>query len=136
MTLGDIIFSYRTEHKMSMDGFAELSGISKGYISMLEKNKTQRGEEPSPSIDIYRNVAKAMGLDVDELIRMVDGKISLFPSTPAAANLLPLPRFVKSPAWAPSPAASPSWPWRRWTSSTTCPRVWTATLLSNARVTA
>ena len=75
MKLGEVISKYRTEHQMSMDKFSELSGISKAYISMLEKNRTQRGDEPSPSIDTYRNVAKAIGMDVDELIRMVDGKI-------------------------------------------------------------
>lgn len=77
MTLGDIISQYRREHGLSMDKFAELSGISKGYISMLEKNRTQRGGEPTPSIETYRNVARAVGVDTDALIRMVDGKISL-----------------------------------------------------------
>lgn len=32
MTLGDIIYNYRTEHKMSMDAFADRSGMSKAYI--------------------------------------------------------------------------------------------------------
>ena len=41
MTLGDVIYQYRTKHNISMDKFSELSGISKGYISMLEKNQTQ-----------------------------------------------------------------------------------------------
>ena len=39
MTLGDIIKDYRKSHNMSMDLFAEKSGISKAYISLLEKNK-------------------------------------------------------------------------------------------------
>ena len=37
MTLGDLIKNYREETGMSMDEFAEKSGLSKGYISMLEK---------------------------------------------------------------------------------------------------
>lgn len=77
MTLGDIIAEYRKEHQMSMDKFADISKISKGYISMLERNQTQRGEEPSPSYEMYKNVAKTIGMDVDELIRKVEGKISL-----------------------------------------------------------
>ena len=58
-----------------MDRFADLSGISKGYISMLERNKTQRGDEPSPSLEMYYNVARVIGIDFDDLIRMVNGKI-------------------------------------------------------------
>lgn len=36
--LGDIIKEYRKSHRMSMDSFAERAGLSKPYISMLEKN--------------------------------------------------------------------------------------------------
>ncbi len=92
MTLGEVITEYRVNHSLSMDKFAELSGLSKAYISMLEKNRTQRGKEPSPSIDVYRSVAAALGISVDELIRKVDGKIALFPS-----NLSPMPKTNKVP---------------------------------------
>lgn len=94
MNLGDVIFQYRSQHQMSMDKFSEISGISKAYISMLEKNKTQRGDEPSPSIDTYRNVARAIGMDVDELIRMVDGKIAINSYPP---NIMPMPKMRKIP---------------------------------------
>lgn len=94
MTLGDVIYEYRMKHNISMDKFSELSGISKGYISMLEKNQTQRGDEPTPSIEMYRNVAKAIGLDVDELIRMVEGNIKL-PTT--IKGIIPLPKMYKVP---------------------------------------
>ena len=75
MTLGDVISDYRAAHSMSMDKFASLADISKGYISMLERNQTQRGEEPSPSLEMYCKVAKVIGIDFDDLIRMVNGKI-------------------------------------------------------------
>lgn len=77
VTLGDVIAKYRAEHSLSMDKFAERSGISKTYISMLEHNRTHRGKEPTPSIEVYRSVAQGMGIDVDELIRTVEGKIRL-----------------------------------------------------------
>lgn len=98
MTLGDVIADYRKAHGLSMEKFAELAGLSKAYISMLEKNKTSRGEEPSPSIDTYRAVAAAIGVDVDELIRMVDGKIQLI-SSPInfPSNLSPIPNMKKIP---------------------------------------
>lgn len=94
MTLGDIIYEYRKARGMSMDKFAELSGISKGYISMLERNQTQRGEEPSPSFEMYRNVARTIGIDVDELIRMVEGKILL---ADMPENIFDLPESYKVP---------------------------------------
>ncbi|HEQ7796970.1 TPA: helix-turn-helix transcriptional regulator, partial [Streptococcus pyogenes] len=39
MKLGEIIKNFREEKKLSMDRFAEKSGLTKGYISMLEKNE-------------------------------------------------------------------------------------------------
>lgn len=95
MTLGDIIAEYRRTHSLSMAKFAELSGISKGYISMLERNRTHRGEEPSPSVDVYRSVAAAIGVSVDDLVRMVDGKITL--STRLPSNTIPLPKTYNVP---------------------------------------
>ena len=77
MTLGEVIYNYRKKHGLSMDKFSDLSGLSKAYISILERNRTPRGSVPSPSIDTYRNVAKAVDMDVDELIRLVDDNILL-----------------------------------------------------------
>ena len=90
MTLGELIRDYRTTHSLSMAKFSELSGISKGYISMLENNKTHRGDKPSPSVDVYRSVAAAMGMDLESLIRTVDGKITLG-ETGLPGNLTSLP---------------------------------------------
>lgn len=94
MTLGEVIAQYRSTHNLSMDKFAELSGISKGYISMLERNQTQRGEVPSPSIEMFRNVAKVIGLELDELLRQVEGNVSL---EPMPKNILPMPKMRKIP---------------------------------------
>ena len=81
MSLGEVILKYRKENGLSMEKFAELSGLSKAYISILERNRTPRGSAPSPSIDTYRSVAKAIDIDVDELIRLVDDCILLGEST-------------------------------------------------------
>ena len=94
MTLGEIIKKYRDDRKMSMDGFAQLSGLSKAYISVLERNITPHGNQPSPGIDTYRAVAKVLGLDVNELIRAVDDDIEL--PRPAPATLIPI-RFNQKP---------------------------------------
>lgn len=44
MTLGDIIKDYRKTHHLSMDAFSEKSGISKAYISLLEKTNIRKPE--------------------------------------------------------------------------------------------
>lgn len=78
-TLGTIIKKYRDEHGLSMDAFAELSGISKGYISMLEKNINPRtGKSITPSLDTYNAVAKALKIDLDKLLSMVDSEEEVF----------------------------------------------------------
>jgi repressor LexA len=105
MKLGDIISEYRKSSGLSMERFAESAGISKAYVSMLEKNKTQRGDEPSPSIEVYRSVARAIGLDLDELIRKVDGKISIHPSIPS--NAIPYTAAHKAPIIGFIPAGYP-----------------------------
>ncbi len=72
MTLGDIVHNYRTRHGLSMDEFSRRCQLSKGYISMLEKNKNPKSGKPIiPSITTYVNVAAAMGLSVDELMDRV-----------------------------------------------------------------
>ena len=43
MNLGYIIKKYRYEHgKMSIQAFADKCGLSKAYISMLERNKNAK----------------------------------------------------------------------------------------------
>lgn len=71
-TLGSVISMYRAEKHLSMDQFAELSGISKAYISMLERNKTPRGDAPSPSYEIYKSVALAVGMSVEQLVALIE----------------------------------------------------------------
>ena len=78
MTLGDIIKQYRDDHSLSMDAFSERSGISKAYISLLEKNKHPKtGKEISPSIQCIRQAAKGMNIDFDDLFALLDGKVEV-----------------------------------------------------------
>lgn len=75
MTLGEAIASYREEHDISKRGFAKLAELSVTYITALERNETYRGDIPSPSYEVYKKIAKAMNIAVDELLRMVDDDI-------------------------------------------------------------
>lgn len=73
MFLGEIIRSYREDHGISMQEFADRSGLSKPYISQLEKNRNPKTDRPIvPSPDTFQKVADAMGISFDELIRKVD----------------------------------------------------------------
>lgn len=78
MTLGDIIKQYRTTHNLSMDAFSEKSGISKAYISLLEKNKHPKTGKPiAPSIQSIKQAADGMGMDFNTLFGKIDGNVDI-----------------------------------------------------------
>lgn len=69
MRLGEYIKSYRDDHVMTMESFASKSGLTKGYVSMLEKGTNPRsGKEIVPSLETIRKVADATGVKLDDLI--------------------------------------------------------------------
>ena len=73
MKLGELLKSYRIEHKLSMDAFCELSDLTKGYISMLEKNEHPKSKKPIvPSYETIEKIAKGMQISVEGLIDMLD----------------------------------------------------------------
>lgn len=83
MTLGEIIKNYRTTHSLSMDAFSDKSGISKAYISLLEKNKHPKtGKEIAPSIQSIKQAAHGMGMTFDDLFSLIDGKVSIEEPSP------------------------------------------------------
>lgn len=78
MTLGDVIKEYRTKHNMSMDIFSKKSGISKAYISLLEKNKHPKTGKPiAPSIQCMKQAAEGMNVDFNTLFGLIDGNAAL-----------------------------------------------------------
>lgn len=82
MFLGEIIKEYREKNKMSMEEFAASAELSKGYISMLEKNKHPNAKNPiAPSLATFNKVARAMKMDVDTLLKAVDAnqKVTVSP---------------------------------------------------------
>ncbi|MDO4778495.1 MAG: S24 family peptidase [Tissierellia bacterium] len=71
-TLGDIIKKYRLANNLSMDDFATLSGLSKSYISILEKNKHPRTGNPiTPTLETCYSVAKGMNLDINDILEQI-----------------------------------------------------------------
>ena len=75
MTIGDLIKQYRIQNKMTMQEFAERTGLSKGYISMLERGKhPQNNKKIVPSIATVKKISVAMDITVDEILEAIDGK--------------------------------------------------------------
>lgn len=73
LKLGEIIKNFREEKKLSMDRFAEKSGLTKGYISMLEKNEHPKSKKPIiPTEETLLKVAKGMGVDIDFVLSRLD----------------------------------------------------------------
>jgi transcriptional regulator with XRE-family HTH domain len=75
MNIGQLVKDYRQEHNLSMDDFALRTGLSKGYISMLENNKNPSSNKPiAPTLPSLKKIANGMGKDIDTLIKMLDGQ--------------------------------------------------------------
>ena len=72
MSLGQVINKYIYDHRMSKRSFSIATGLSPSYVAYLIKGETTTGSSASPTIDTYRVCAKAMGMDVDELVRLSD----------------------------------------------------------------
>lgn len=73
MHLGAMINKYRKLNDWSMQDFSDRAGISKMYVSKLEKNVNEPGEKKIyPSVKTLRGCAKAMSMTLDDLIYALD----------------------------------------------------------------
>lgn len=73
MTLSEIIISYRKQNDISQRKFAEICGLSNGYISMLEKNENPKTKQPiKPTLSILNKLAKGMNISINSLFSAVD----------------------------------------------------------------
>lgn len=102
MTLGDLIRQYRIDHNCSMETFAKRCGLSKAYISILERNynpSTKR--EAIPSLSAIKSVSAAMGMDLNDVIAILDGnqkvQLSDFTAPNIPAGFTPMPEMVQVP---------------------------------------
>lgn len=90
MTLGTLIRAYRDEHQMTMQEFASRCGLSKAYISMLERNRNPKsGKPPIPSLETIRSISASIGMDFNQVIALLDGEQEL--RLPIASSVRPVP---------------------------------------------
>lgn len=93
-TLGEIIYNYRAANNLSMEAFSKLSGISKAYISILERNARPGTNKPvAPSIETIKLASDGMNMDFNELFRMLEGNVRL-----ESLDTKPLPSNIMVPA--------------------------------------
>ena len=100
MILGDLIKEYRREHGYSMDQFAKMSGLSKAYISILERNVNPVNNKPViPSLETIKAVAQAINMDFNDVIAVLDGNqpVSLKDEPEIPPGFQPMPELVQVP---------------------------------------
>lgn len=73
MTLSEFMKAYREEHGLSQRQFANICGLSNGYIAMLERGlNPSTGEPITPSIVALKKIATGMGTTMNVLFSEVD----------------------------------------------------------------
>ena len=77
MQIGDLIKKYRSDHNLSLRGFAIKTGLSYGYIAILEKGIDARTKQPTkPTLETIRCIAKGLNLSLEELLKILDDDYS------------------------------------------------------------
>ena len=84
MSLEEILRQFRESEDLSMQEFADRCGLSKGYISMLEKGHHPQNSRPLvPSINTIRHLADGMNISVDALLSDMDADTIVSINNPA-----------------------------------------------------
>lgn len=73
MTLPMLVKNYRRNNHLTMQEFADKCGLSKAYISMLEKGKhPQNARNLKPNIETLEKVAHGMDMTFDDFIKALN----------------------------------------------------------------
>lgn len=97
MNLGNLIIEYRNNHDLSQRQFANLCGLSNGYISILEKGiNPNTGKPVTPTLPQYQKLASGMGLSLSELFEQIDD-MPVDIGTIIPQNIIPMPEMRKAP---------------------------------------
>lgn len=86
MNIKEYVYNYRKEHSLSMQAFGDMCGLSRAYISILEKGINPTTGKPFiPAIDTLKKIAEVTGTDLGSLLKMLDD------SQPVIVNIPPAP---------------------------------------------
>lgn len=95
MKLSEIIKNYRSEHHLSQQEFANRCDVTKPYISQLEnENNPKTGNAIQPTLPTLAKLAKGMGIELDALVRMIDGD-TIIKLTPVKSHCVRIPILGK-----------------------------------------
>ena len=107
MNLGEIIKNYRQEIGISQDIMAEKTGLSKSYISILERNKNPKtGEPPIASLKTINAIAQAMNIDFDSIFSKLDPDIKIAINDQLPISTQPKHNFISK---GPVPKTGDGW---------------------------
>ena len=71
MEIKDYVYNYRKEHALSMQAFGKKCGLSRAYISILEKGFNPATGKPFvPGLATLKRIADCTGADIENLIKM------------------------------------------------------------------
>ena len=75
MKLGDVIYTYRMEHKQSLREFATACGLSPSQIYFMERGLNSQGDKFTPKAKSLKKVAEGMGITMNELLSVCDDMV-------------------------------------------------------------
>lgn len=88
MNIKEYVYNYRKEHSLSMQAFGDMCGLSRAYISILEKGINPTTGKPFiPTIDTLKKIAEVTGTDLDSLLKMLDDSQQVIVNIPPAPML-------------------------------------------------
>ena len=72
MELNEYLNKYLVDHDMSIREFAKRCDISHTYIANIVNDKTGRGTRPVLSYQKLKQIAKGMGVDINDFLAEID----------------------------------------------------------------
>lgn len=108
MKLSNVLKDFRKANNLTMDELAIKVGVSKAYISMLEKNKNSTSGKPiKPSLTTLKNIALALNMNLDELINIIDDDLVVSLKTIPTPEEGFIPKYKKVPLLGKTAAGEP-----------------------------
>lgn len=84
MKIGEWVHSYRKEHGLSMQTFGDMCGLSRAYISILERGiNPTTGKSFVPTIQTLKKIADVTHTDFDKLLSFLDGSQKVLINCPS-----------------------------------------------------